>query len=79
MHILRVVPIKACRAQKCSCAFMTKPTTRLNVAWDMGVKALSLGRNPIYDGTFHSFGIISTGPINTLLNLIEIVSTDFVR
>ena len=78
MNSLRVVPIKACQAQECSCAFMAKPTTRLDVAWDMGVKALPLGRNPIYDGTFHSFGVISVGPIDTLLNLTEIVSANFV-
>ena len=57
---------------------MVETTTRLDVAWDMGVKALSFGHNPIYYGTFHSLCVISVGPINPLLNLTEIVSTNVV-
>ena len=66
---LGVVSIKARRTQECPRMLMVEPTTRLDVAWDVGVKALPLGRDPIYDSTFHSLCVISAGPINTLLNL----------
>ena len=56
---------------------MMEPTTRLDVARNMGVKALSLGCDPIYNGAFHSFCVVSTGTISTLLNLMGIVNTDF--
>jgi len=33
--------------------------------------------DPIYNGAFHSFCVVSTGTISTLLNLMGIVNTDF--
>ena len=77
MNSLRIIPVKACWTQQRPCAFMMEPTSRFDVAWDMGVKALTLWCNPIYDSAFHSFRVVRSGTISTLLNLIRIVKTVF--
>ena len=77
VNSLRMIPVKARWTPQRPRAFMMEPMTRLDIAWNMGVKALSLGCDPIYNGAFHSFCVVSTGTISTLLNLMGIVNTDF--
>ena len=77
MNLLRMFPVKACWTQQRPHAFMMEPTTRLDVVRDMRVKTLSLRCDPIYDGAFHSFCVVSMGTISTLLNLMGTVNTDF--
>ena len=77
MNSLRMLPVEASWTQQRPCVFMMEPTTRLDVARDMGVKALSLRSDPIYDSAFHSLCVVGTGTISTLLNLMGTVNTDF--
>ena len=77
MNSLRMLPVEASWTQQRPRAFMMEPTTRLDVARDMGVKALSLRSDPIYDSAFHSLCVVGTGTISTLLNLMGTVNTDF--
>ena len=75
MDPLRMVPVEARWTQQRPCALVMKPTTRLDVARDMGIKTLTLRCNPIYDGTFHSLRVISAGTISTFLDLTGIMIT----
>lgn len=53
---------------------MVESATRLHIAGDMRAKGLALGRDPIYDGPFHSFGIVSPCAARTLLYLQAIIN-----
>ena len=72
-----MLPVKARWAQQHPCTLVMESTTRLDIARDMGVETLSLGCDPIYDCTFHSLCIISTGTISAFLNLPAAMSMYF--
>ena len=67
--LLQVIPIQTSRAEKGSSVLMIETSSRLDIPRNMGVQRLPFRGDPIYNGTFHSFHIISTSPIYAFLNL----------
>ena len=68
-NILQICPIHPHWAEQTSCALMIKSSVYLDVLGNGRVQGLPVGYDPVQNWPFHTFGVIRSGAVGTILNL----------